>query len=194
MKNFNQFPDSVNFSAKTRLKNEDKIRFPLIYPELKHYFPDSLKNLWQNNEAFLPYKRENIDHLLIVSKCENGKNALAYYEQGRLKMATYVSIGNPRTKTIRGSFPVKHDAIFRRSRKYQNAAMPYSLHIKGHYFLHQGWSDGSPRSHGCIRVPGLYQKWLFEHLPILNSETIEKDKIPTIILEGLYTPTLLPLE
>lgn len=72
--------------------------------------------------------------------------------------------------------------------------MPYALHIKGGYFLHQGRSDGTPMSHGCIRVPGLYQKRIYENLPkrIPNKEDGE-NHIPTIILDGLYSPTLFKI-
>lgn len=55
--------------------------------------------------------------------------------------------------------------------KYK-APMPYAIQIKDGYFMHQGTSDGTPRSHGCIRVPGLYQKWLYEQakfIPTLNA-------------------------
>ena len=103
--------------------------------------------------------------MLVVTKVWEGRNALAYYENGILKMATHVSIWLPYRKTITGAYDLSHDMIFRRSRKFDNAAMPYALHITEGFFLHQWWSDGQPRSHWCIRVPGLYQKWLYEHLP-----------------------------
>ncbi len=193
MRDYNDLPDSVEFSATKRLESKDKIRFPLIYPELEDYFPKERETLCLN-ESFSKYQDIKTDHLLVVSRCENGKNALAYYERGKLKLATYVSIGKPWTKTITGSFPLKHSAIFRRSRKYKNAAMPYALHIKGGYFLHQGRSDGKPRSHWCVRVPGLHQKRIYEHLPKTTpDENSKKIWVPTIILEGLYTPTLSPL-
>lgn len=116
---------------------------------------------------------------MIVTQCSNKKHALAYYQGGRLKMATYVSIGRGNDKTIQGIYPVKHDKIRRRSARYSNAPMPYSLRIHGGYFLHQGTSDGTPKSKGCIRVPGLYQRWLYQALP--------KEGNTQVIMTELYS-------
>ncbi len=94
MRDYNGLPDSVEFSATKRLESKDKIRFPLIYPELEGYFPKERETLCLN-ESFSKYQDIKAAHLLVVSRCENGKNALAYYERGKLKLATYVSIGKP---------------------------------------------------------------------------------------------------
>jgi hypothetical protein len=51
----------------------------LIYPELKKYFPEQLDTLLEK-APFSKYKQNKSDHILIVSQCENGRNALAYYE------------------------------------------------------------------------------------------------------------------
>ena len=128
MKSLNSFPDSLIFSAQKKYNLEqDTLKVPLIYPELLDYFPQNLENLLQN-PVFEKYAGAFNPHLLIVSQCENGKNALAYYQEGKLTLASYVSIGTGRS-TLSGKYPLKHDAVFRRSRKYQNAAMPYSLHF-----------------------------------------------------------------
>ena len=172
--------DSVQITENTIVKSSDSISIALIYPELKKYFPEQLDTLLEK-APFSKYKQNKSDHILIVSQCENGRNALAYYENWTLKLATHVSIGTRGNQTPKWRYPLSHDEIFRRSKTYQNAPMPYSLWIIGGIFLHQGRSDGLPRSHGCIRVPWLYQKRIYENLP--------KGKA-TIILEGLYKPTL----
>ena len=189
IKEYNNFPDSLDFKSEQCYTLEDTIRFPMIYPELKDYFPKKIEQL-RKNPVFEKYKGKRTEHLLIVSQCENGKNALGYYEKGNLKLATYVSIGTTWRKTITGNYPLIHDQIFRRSRTYNNEPMPYSFQVKGNYFLHQGTSDGSPISHWCIRVPGLYQKWLYEHLPNSKKGNDKKINPAEIILEGLYVPTL----
>ena len=191
IKEFNDFPDSLKVSAQQNYDLEqDILTIPLIYPELLDYFPQDLEDLLQS-PAFEKYSEESNPHLLVVSQCENGKNALAYYQKGTLTLASYVSIGTGRS-TLSGKYPLKHDAIFRRSRKYQNAAMPYSLHFIWWYFVHQGLSDGNPRSKWCIRMPGLYQKRLYEQLP--NPEKDSDLSSAEIILEGLYQPTLKKLD
>gem|GEM_PF-1769792 len=56
--------------------------------------------------------------------------------------------------------------------------------------MHQAEVDGTFLSHGCIRIPGLYQKWLYEHLP---NESVQKSShipAPMIIVHDLYRPTL----
>jgi lipoprotein-anchoring transpeptidase ErfK/SrfK len=53
---------------------------------------------------------------------------------------------------------------YKRSKKHDNAPMPYALHIvggSGGYYLHQGRVNGTPLSHGCVRVPGLYQEVMY---------------------------------
>jgi lipoprotein-anchoring transpeptidase ErfK/SrfK len=40
------------------------------------------------------------------------------------------------------------------SRRYDNAKMPFSVHLGGHYFIHGYQSvPNRPASHGCIRLP-----------------------------------------
>lgn len=186
MRERNSYPSPMQFQAIQKYDDLETLSFPLIYPDLKEVFP----NQWEaflENEDFLKYKDENADHMLVVTKVEDWKHALAYYEDWALKLATYVSIGLPYRKTVSGAFDLQHDMIFRRSRKYDNAPMPYALHITWGFFLHQGRSDGKPRSHGCIRVPGLYQKWLYEHLPRWKKVDGTWERQSTrIILDKLY--------
>jgi len=106
---------------------------------LKTYFPQTLLEV-QQDPQFSNYSFSN-PNTLILLKTKSGRHALAYYQNGTLAMTSFVSIG-----TLR-------DQIRRRSRKYKNAPMPYSLHVSGGYFIHQGTSTGYPLSHGCIRVP-----------------------------------------
>ena len=138
------------------------IKIPLIYPSLKHIFPAHLSDL-RKDPQFKTDPLSNKNQLLLI-KTKNNHNALAYYQNGKLKMATYVSIGTLRHKTVTGAYEISPDQIRRRSRRYGRAPMPYALHITWGYFLHQGTSDGNPRSHGCIRVPGFYQQWLYQQV------------------------------
>lgn len=90
--------------------------------------------------------------MVIISRCENNKTALGYYKNGELKLATHISIGINK-RTIQGIFPLTCANKYKRSSRYNNTAMPYAIHIQGHYFIHQGKSDGTDKSHGCVRVP-----------------------------------------
>lgn len=128
MRSYNGFPVGSEFSSKNLVNSEENMTFPLIYPELMAFLPDQWEELAKTS-VFEKYKDIKAAHLIVVTKCGNGKHALAYYEGGRLKMATYVSIGTSNHKTLSGKYELTHDAVFRRSRKYRNAPMPYSLHI-----------------------------------------------------------------
>ena len=61
----------------SRVEKEDTIAFPLIYPELRSYFPEDLTTLL--TEKYNPLM-QYYPHFIMVSKCDNGKNALAYYQ------------------------------------------------------------------------------------------------------------------
>lgn len=176
------YNDLSSVDPNQKLLWNEEITFPLIYPELEDFFPKRLETLLLY-PSFEKYSNQMMKHTIIVSCCENGKTALTYYENWKLKLATYVSAWTKNHKTIKGKYPLSHSSIYRRSRRYNRAPMPYSLNIHWGYFLHQWRSNGNPQSHGCIRVPGLYIKWLYEHLPRSYGEAI-------IILEDLYTPTL----
>ena len=118
---------------------------------MSKYFPKNLIKV-QQDPQFNNYSFSN-PNTLILLKTKSGRHALAYYQNGTLAMTSFVSIGTLQHKTISGQYTITPDQIRRRSRKYKNAPMPYSLHVSGGYFIHQGTSTGYPLSHGCIRVP-----------------------------------------
>lgn len=181
IKDFNPQIKGQNAQSSYRSLPEWSITLPLVYPELKSYFPEKLDQLWEN-QLFSPYKNQiTTQDVIVISRCENWKAALAYYRNGKLTLASYVSLWVKGHKTVEGLFSLTHDAKYRRSKKYENAPMPYAIHFTGGYFMHQGVSNGENKSHGCVRVPGLYQKWLYEKLPKNKSQ---------ILLKGLYKPTL----
>ena len=172
---FNSHDPKLTFQEKL----EKGIKIPIIYPELKKYFPETLIEVEQDPQ-FKNYRLSN-PNTLILLKTQNGKHALAYYQKGKLTMASFVSIGTAQHKTISWQYAITPDLIRRRSRKYKNAAMPYSLHISWGYFLHQWKSNGYPLSHGCIRVPWLYQQWLYKQ--------IKQGKQTQIIIHKPYETT-----
>ena len=103
MRERNNYPSPMQFQAIQKYDDLETLSFPLIYPDLKEVFP----NQWEaflEDEDFLKYKDENADHMLVVTKVEDWKHALAYYEDWALKLATYVSIGLPYRKTVSGAF------------------------------------------------------------------------------------------
>ncbi len=78
---------------------------------------------------------------------------LRAYEGKRLVLRCRVSTGRWGS-TPSGRFYVQGKERMHYSSRYHNAPMPYSIHLRGHYFIH-GYSfvPNYPASHGCIRVP-----------------------------------------
>lgn len=95
-----------------------------------------------------------------------------------LVLDTRVSTGRPGMPTPTGSFlagPLKRRMLI--SRKYDNAKMPWSVQIKGHYVIH-GYHSVPPRaaSHGCVRVPltgANPARWFYEWVEVGTPITIQ---------------------
>ncbi|MDR0860353.1 MAG: L,D-transpeptidase family protein [Candidatus Peribacteria bacterium] len=166
--NYPQSRDSL--TAKSKYQLTDTLSFPLIAPGLASAFPLFLEE--QLQEEGFHYTGKDSLHLaentspytIVVKRIEGGKHALALYKEGQRYLATHVSIGGRNGHTIRGLRSIDLHVPHKRSQKHDNAPMPYALHILGGtegYYLHQGRVNGKPLSHGCVRVPGLYQEVMY---------------------------------
>lgn len=105
-------PD-LKFQASDHYLPAKKISFPLIYPDLKSFFPVNLSDL-DEKIAFSEAELKAFDnsHLIIILHTDQNKSALAYYQDQNLKLATFVSLGGKTMKTKAGVFLIKHDKIF----------------------------------------------------------------------------------
>ncbi len=88
---------------------------------------------------------------------------LAFLYRGDTLMAvTTVSSGAPENPTPTGIFNVLEKKPMHRSRKYDNAPMPFMQRIdRFGIALHAGHNPGHPASHGCIRLPSKFAAKLF---------------------------------
>jgi hypothetical protein len=88
---------------------------------------------------------------------------LAYLYRGEdLVAAAAISTGTDEKPTPRGIFSVLAKKVMYRSKKYDNAPMPFMQQIdKYGTALHGGHNPGYPASHGCIRLPGEFAKKLY---------------------------------
>lgn len=82
------------------------------------------------------------------------KQQLKAYEGNRVVLRTHISsgrTGNTPTGNFRAG-PYKAEEHY--SSLYDNAPMPWSVQITGHFFIH-GYTDVPkfPASKGCVRVP-----------------------------------------
>jgi hypothetical protein len=96
---------------------------------------------------------------LVISLTEQ----LAYLYRGDELMAvSTISTGNDERPTPTGIFSVRGKTPFHRSRKYDNAPMPFTQFIDEYGIaLHGGFNPGYPASHGCIRLPQAFAKKLY---------------------------------
>ena len=76
---------------------------------------------------------------------------------------TTISSGRRGYETPSGVFTILQKARHHRSRKYDNAPMPYMQRLTwGGIALHGGRLPGHPASHGCIRLPMKFAATLFQ--------------------------------
>jgi hypothetical protein len=89
--------------------------------------------------------------VVIVDKANQELRA---YEGDSLVLRTNISTGRPGKETPNGRYSVRGKKLMHYSSLYDNAPMPYSVHVAGNYFIH-GYSSvpSFPASHGCVRVP-----------------------------------------
>ena len=111
------------------------------------------KYLWRDVPASAGEER------VVVSLGEQ----LAYLYRGNTLMAvTTVSTGTDQNPTPTGIFQVHTKKPMHRSRKYENAPMPFAQFIDQYgVALHAGHIPGRPASHGCVRLPSAFAKKLF---------------------------------
>ncbi len=173
---------SEKITSDTKYEMWDTLRFQLIDPLLKDDFPqylsDQLKEPWfeefSDPEASIIAKKisdktnqidsnEKSDFIydIVVKRAPSWKAALALYRDWELFMATYASIWRSSRKTKTWQFKILDKNPYKRSHKYHNAAMPFSLHFGDGFAFHQWHVTWYDLSHGCGRVPGVYADVLF---------------------------------
>ena len=88
---------------------------------------------------------------------------LAFFYRGQALVAVAtISTGRDGRQTPTGIFNVLEKRPFYRSKKYDNAPMPFMQRIDQYGIaLHGGYNPGYPASHGCIRLPDGFAKKLY---------------------------------
>ena len=84
------------------------------------------------------------------------------YRGDDLVAVSTISSGKEGHDTPTGIFPILSKKTMHRSKKYENAPMPYTQFIDQYGIaLHAGMIPGRPASHGCIRLPAKFAAKLF---------------------------------
>ena len=116
----------------------------------------SLKNghfLWKDDRRTADVTR------VVVSLSD--QLAFAYQGHELIGVST-ISSGKAKTPTPTGIFPILEKKRHHKSRKYDDAPMPYMQRLdRWGIALHGGHLPGHPASHGCIRLPHKFAAKLF---------------------------------
>ena len=84
------------------------------------------------------------------------------YRGSSLVAVASISTGIEGRDTPTGIFSILDKKPFYRSKKYDNAPMPWMQRIDQYGIaLHGGYNPGYPASHGCIRLPSGFAKKLY---------------------------------
>jgi hypothetical protein len=84
------------------------------------------------------------------------------YRGDKLMAVATISTGRFDKPSPTGIFSVLDKKPFYRSKKYDNAPMPWMQRIDQYGIaLHGGYNPGYPASHGCIRLPLAFAKKLY---------------------------------
>ena len=88
---------------------------------------------------------------------------MAYLYRGdTLMAATTISSGRDDKPTPTGIFSILGKTPMYRSKKYDNAPMPYAEFFEPHGIaLHAGYVGDEPNSHGCVHLPSAFAKKLY---------------------------------
>lgn len=88
---------------------------------------------------------------------------MAYLYRGdTLMAATTISSGRDSKPTPTGIFSIFNKTAMYRSKKYDNAPMPYAQFFDpAGIALHAGYVGDEPNSHGCVHLPAAFAKRLY---------------------------------
>lgn len=91
----------------------------------------------------------------LVAKISLSSQTMVVTQNGVVKHRWRVSTGRKGYGTPTGSWSAKWASRNHRSRKYNNAPMPFAIFFKGGYAVHATYETkrlGRPASHGCVRL------------------------------------------
>jgi len=84
------------------------------------------------------------------------------YDGDELIAVSTISSGTQTHPTPTGVFPILEKKRMHRSRRYDDAPMPYMQRLDDYGIaMHAGNLPGHPASHGCIRLPGAFAARLY---------------------------------
>ena len=101
----------------------------------------------------------------VLARVSISAQTMKVYHEGRLLYTWSVSTAKAGKITPAGTYEPEFLSKNHRSRRYNNAPMPYAIFYDGNYAIHgtdQIKRLGKPASHGCVRLDPKNAKILFE--------------------------------
>lgn len=140
--------------------------------------PDKLKPgqfIWEKRDAYV-----NPLRMVIVLDIQR----MYVFDGDDLVGFTTVSTGKKGKETPTGVFKILQKKVYHESNLYANAPMPFMQRLTWDGIaLHEGYNPGYPASHGCIRLPKIFAKALYD-VTMMDGEVV--------ILESLSKPLPKP--
>jgi len=91
----------------------------------------------------------------LIAKVDISTQTMVVSHNGKVKYKWPVSTGRKGYSTPTGTYSAKWLSRHHRSRKYNNAPMPYAVFYHRGYAVHATYDTkrlGRPASHGCVRL------------------------------------------
>ncbi|MBU2487247.1 MAG: L,D-transpeptidase [Alphaproteobacteria bacterium] len=91
----------------------------------------------------------------LIAKVDISTQTMVVSHNGRVKYTWPVSTGRKGYSTPTGTYSAQWLSRHHRSRKYNNAPMPYAVFYHRGYAVHATYDTkrlGRPASHGCVRL------------------------------------------
>jgi lipoprotein-anchoring transpeptidase ErfK/SrfK len=113
----------------------------------------------------------------VLARVSISSQTMKVYHEGRLLYTWSVSTAKAGKITPSGTFEPEFLSRNHRSRRYNNAPMPFAIFYDGNYAIHgtdQIKRLGQPASHGCVRLHPDNAKILFE---MVKAEGMENTRV-----------------
>ena len=113
----------------------------------------------------------------VLARVSISTQTMKVYHEGRLLYTWPVSTAKAGKITPAGTFEPELLSKNHRSRRYNNAPMPYAIFYDGNYAIHgtdQIKRLGKPASHGCVRLHPDNAKILFQ---MVKAEGMENTRV-----------------
>lgn len=113
----------------------------------------------------------------VLARVSIATQTMNVYHEGRLVYTWPVSTAKAGKITPAGTYEPEFLSRNHRSRRYNNAPMPFAIFYDGNYAIHgtdQIKRLGKPASHGCVRLDPKNAKILFE---MVKAEGMENTRV-----------------